>query len=275
MDDEPINFDVKKIKVTLSCKLESFDSINKPRKIDIPKTNSNRKNTNVMTAAKSVGPNMNPVVRLKKLTNEEKARILGESTRKNVVNETKIAPSVFTEYKSTDTFTYMTRHKRQQLAKKTAPSTSVTNVTEKVIAKNKSISKRKNVVDSSQLNNSKKRKISTEGLTITEYIEPKTCDEPVQAKPTTVAIPRFKINEVIWCKLKGHNCWPGKITSIENRKYEVFWFNDYRKSKVFQTQIFDFHSNYKKFSEKAASLIGLETAIKEAIIYSVSKISKS
>lgn len=82
----------------------------------------------------------------------------------------------------------------------------------------------------------------------------------------TLAIIEFKENEVIWAKLKGHPHWPAKIVGYENKKFEIFWFNDYRRSKVFRSQIFKFNqSNFETFSK--TKKIGFEAAVKEAILY--------
>lgn len=85
-------------------------------------------------------------------------------------------------------------------------------------------------------------------------------------KKNTIAIIEYRLNEIVWCKLKGHPHWPGKIVGCEKQKFEILWFNDYRKSKVFRSQLFKFNDqNFGEFSRN--SKIGLEKAIKEAIIY--------
>lgn len=90
----------------------------------------------------------------------------------------------------------------------------------------------------------------------------------------TVALIDFSINEVVWCKLKGSNHWPARIVAIEPKKIEVFWFNDYRVSKVFRSQLFKFEANFKTFGKKCEKDIKLGTATKEALIYLASKQSK-
>lgn len=42
---------------------------------------------------------------------------------------------------------------------------------------------------------------------------------------------------------------------MELRRYDVFWFNDYRRSKIFRTQIFKFYENIPKYAEKFNSSI--------------------
>lgn len=80
----------------------------------------------------------------------------------------------------------------------------------------------------------------------------------------------FKVGEVVWAKLRGFPCWPARIEKIIGDKkqlIEIFWFNDYRKSKVYRSQIFNFHDNFSQFSKEFESHVGLETAAKEALIY--------
>lgn len=84
----------------------------------------------------------------------------------------------------------------------------------------------------------------------------------------TVSLIQFSMDEVVWAKLKGHPAWPAKIVGFENKRFEILWFNDYRRSKVFRSQLFKFNNaNVEKFSK--AKNVGVETAIKEAILYSL------
>lgn len=82
----------------------------------------------------------------------------------------------------------------------------------------------------------------------------------------------FRENEVVWCKIKGFVHWPARIERIEivggKQCFIVFWFNDYRTSKVFGGQLFKFLPNFQKYSANFKGKIGLETAAKEAVIYS-------
>lgn len=83
---------------------------------------------------------------------------------------------------------------------------------------------------------------------------------------SAIAMIEFSIDEVVWGKLKGHPHWPAKICKFEKNKFEIFWFNDYRKSTVYRSQLFKFNdSNVKAFSKVLKG--GLEAAIKEAIVY--------
>lgn len=77
----------------------------------------------------------------------------------------------------------------------------------------------------------------------------------------------YGLNEIIWGKLKGSVHWPAKIIAILPRQYEVIWLNDYRKSKLFRSQMCKFtNSNFKQFSCNFGTTIGVETAAKEALI---------
>lgn len=80
----------------------------------------------------------------------------------------------------------------------------------------------------------------------------------------------FRVGQVVWAKLRGFPCWPAKIERIGGEKkqfIEIFWFNDYRRSKVFRSQLFDFHKHFARFAIGFENHIGLETAAKEALIY--------
>lgn len=85
-------------------------------------------------------------------------------------------------------------------------------------------------------------------------------------KCTTVAERDFDMDEIVWSMIRGHVPWPAQIvTLLPAGKFEVRWYNDYRKTKVFRTQIFKFLPNFPKFSENFDKKIGLRTAAQEAI----------
>lgn len=46
---------------------------------------------------------------------------------------------------------------------------------------------------------------------------------------------------------------------------EVIWFNDYRKTKLYRSQLFKFTPNIDEFAKKFKGTAGLETAAKEAL----------
>lgn len=82
---------------------------------------------------------------------------------------------------------------------------------------------------------------------------------------TNVAKFQFSLNEIIWGKIRGSAHWPAKVINIKpirnTTQYEVVWMNDYRKTKLFHSQMYKFHSNFDEFSAKCS------TAVKEALIY--------
>lgn len=83
----------------------------------------------------------------------------------------------------------------------------------------------------------------------------------------TVAQIEFKIGEIVWAKIKGYAHWPAKIKSFpSSRMAEVIWFNDYRRTKVYKTQLFKFLINFDDFAKKFDDTIGLKTAAQEALI---------
>lgn len=114
---------------------------------------------------------------------------------------------------------------------------------------------------------------------IDEVTDPKPIDEmPAAKKPTNskkhlpsrstaVALNEFSVNEVVWGKLRGWPHWPARVTGKNGSRYELYWFNDCRKSKVYRTQIFKFAANYETFAEKFSKSMPLAKAAQEAMIY--------
>lgn len=86
-------------------------------------------------------------------------------------------------------------------------------------------------------------------------------------RSTTLALNDFCMNEVVWGKLKGWPHWPARVTAIEGRRYELYWFNDFRKSKVYRTQLFKFAANFETFSKHFSTSFALAKAAQEAITY--------
>lgn len=85
----------------------------------------------------------------------------------------------------------------------------------------------------------------------------------------SLAIMPFSVGEVIWGKIRGWPNWPAKVIRIEsNGRYEVEWFNDYRTTKLYKSQILKFYSNhFDLYASKCSTTVGLKIAIKEALIY--------
>lgn len=85
-----------------------------------------------------------------------------------------------------------------------------------------------------------------------------------------IAKPDFSSNEIIWGKMKGSTYWPAKIVKILTTvrgtiMYEIVWYNDYRKSKIYKTQAYKFLINFEKFAIKFDDVIGLKAAAFEAM----------
>lgn len=102
----------------------------------------------------------------------------------------------------------------------------------------------------------------------------KLCEDKKDQKPKekiqVPAIIDFKIDEVVWCHLKGFPTWPAKILEIygkKNQMVRLFWFNDYRSTSVHKGQLLKF-GNY---NYQSSGNISLDTAIKEALIYKISR----
>lgn len=86
--------------------------------------------------------------------------------------------------------------------------------------------------------------------------------------PLTVSIIDYKINEVVWAKIKGYSFWPGKIKSFpSSQTAEIVWFNDYRRTKVFKTQMKKFLPHFEECAKKFDDVVGLRCAAQEGLIY--------
>lgn len=93
--------------------------------------------------------------------------------------------------------------------------------------------------------------------------------------PLTVATVEFQTGEVVWAKIRGYPHWPAKIKSFPSSKMAlVVWFNDYRITKMYRTQLHKFLNNFDNFSKKFDQTIGLKTAAQEALIYYGQNIGK-
>lgn len=189
-----------------------------------------------------------PVVRLKRLS---KCTIEKYTNPKSAVTENR------TQHR------YATRA-RQQLSSKESESSTKNIPIPKL--------KRKSDLESAKLNIPKKQKVAKEsGLPQTIEIVENVNEICKQVTKTStennvIAAVDFSLHEIVWGKIRGWPHWPARITSIEGRRYEVQWFNDYRNSKLFRTQLFKFYKNYDEFSKLFDQKIGLETAAKEAVI---------
>lgn len=220
-DDEPIDFDIKKIRVTVT--------------------------TSTSKLKKS-----NPIVKLNRLTKEE---ILKHTKIQTYDSKRKTKPN-------DDETPYITRSKVQK---------------EKLIESGESSSlvhKRKSDTAAANLTHSKKQKLSNStGLPKSEIVSIPPKEQYNSEKSsskriddTAVAVLPFRMKEIVWGKIKGWPHWPAEITGIEGKRYEVTWFNDYRKSKLFQSQISKFTRNFDEHAVKFSTSVGLETAAKEALI---------
>lgn len=229
-DDNQIDFDTKKIKVTVTT---SFPKINK----------------------------YSPVVKLKRLTEQE------------ISEYTKIRTDRKSSYNQNVPVTLnmpggiLTRSKKQKFIESGG-----------IIPVYESTLKRKSDFEKTLIPHPKKQKLSNDkGLPKSEIIpiasneqskfEASKRMETQQIPNTTVAVMPFKINEIVWGKIRGWPHWPARITVLEGRRYEVIWFNDYRKSKLFPSQVFKFTENFEKFAVKFPNSVGLQTAAKEALIF--------
>lgn len=87
-------------------------------------------------------------------------------------------------------------------------------------------------------------------------------------EPTlVVATNPFRVDEVIWGKIRGAHHWPAKVLSFKDRRIFVEWFNDYRTTGLFRSQIYKFGPNFPIFTEKLDDVVGLRGAVEEALRY--------
>lgn len=96
-------------------------------------------------------------------------------------------------------------------------------------------------------------------------IEPKH-----ESKQLAISIPDFVLNEIVWAKIRGSAPWPARIDRISLTKngiqvFEIVWYNDYRRSKIYKTQLNKFLENFEKFAPRFDDVIGLRTAAFEAM----------
>lgn len=137
------------------------------------------------------------------------------------------------------------------------------------------------LVDTNELNSSKgvvvkKRNVNENVFKPEKNVQ--VLSEPSASLPITnvsnhepqnniVAKVEFKINEVIWCKIRGSPTWPCKIKSFVKNMAIVVWFNDYRITKVYRTQLQKFLINFDTHAQNFDTNIRLKTAAKEALLY--------
>lgn len=109
---------------------------------------------------------------------------------------------------------------------------------------------------------------STENSVQLNCSPPVTQSAVVQPNQYDVVKIEYRIGEVVWAKIKGSPAWPAKIKFFaSSRMVVVTWFNDYRTTKIYKTQLFKFLTHFDAFAKNFDSSIGLKTAAQEALIY--------
>lgn len=110
---------------------------------------------------------------------------------------------------------------------------------------------------------------------VSQTVLPKKSFEPIPIVPIVPIAPvnlsmvkiEFHINEIVWCKIKGCPHWPAQILAFPSNKMAlVKWFNDYRQTKVYRTQLFKFLANFDQYALRFDDVVGLKTASREALI---------
>lgn len=82
--------------------------------------------------------------------------------------------------------------------------------------------------------------------------------------PLTLAWIDFNIGEVVWAEIKGYPHWPAKIKSFPTTcTAEVVWFNDYRTTEIFCSQIFKFLIHFGQFATRFTDRLVLKLSFKK------------
>lgn len=103
----------------------------------------------------------------------------------------------------------------------------------------------------------------------------------MEPNTAAIALMEFQTDDLVWCKLKGHPSWPAKVLNVygKNRQMlEVYWFKDYRSSKVHKGQCKPFKEHAPEVEKDPTSSVQykLNAAIQEALIcYRTMQLSKS
>lgn len=154
---------------------------------------------------------------------------------------------------------YFTRSKKQKLGNETFIKKIAVESLAKPI-----VSKRKRGDDENNLESpsAKKTKLSEND---TSNKSDGTSNE--SKATTTVCTMQFQVGDVIWGKIRGWPHWPCKILEMDARRirYKVWWFNDYRTTNLYRSQIYKFPGCFDIFAEKFDTTVGLKDAVKEAM----------
>lgn len=222
---------------------------------------------------------MKPIVTLRQLTSEEILKWTSKSTGSNEdgSNSTKV-------FQSRENLTSTQGLGRATRSRKLVSTMETSRAPVKTINNSPSTKKRKSDCLSIDNTNCKKRRLSKN--TVIECLEIQNAAKEhdiesnekqlpknsASSTDTTVAVNHLVVGEVIWGKIRGWPHWPAKIIRFHGRLVEVEWFNDYRTTKLYKSQVFKFYPNYDIFAEKFATSVGLKTAATEALIYITSKL---
>lgn len=83
----------------------------------------------------------------------------------------------------------------------------------------------------------------------------------------TVGKVEFKVGEIVWARIKGSPHWPAQIKSFHSTKMvNVVWLNDYRRTRLYRTQMYKFLINFDAFAKRFHDTVGLETAAREGLM---------
>lgn len=199
-----------------------------------------------------------------KSTNIDPSSIVNKSMRKKAQNDsTKRKGDYMIEG-------VLTRSKRRKLMTSSSQESELTETNNR-FKSNEALAKRKSDSEIKILQ-TKRRKLTEKSHLLALNGMPSGI-KVIDSKPSKNEVAKFEfsIGDVVWGKISGSSHWPARIVSIErcgrSVKYVLYWFNDYRISKVFRSQVFTFLSNFQEFATKFSNNIGLETAGKEALIY--------
>lgn len=227
----------------------------------------------------------------KNADNDDNKRSESPVKKTKIATSTKQAPGMISNTKEknksrTDADGYATRSKKRA---KTVTSEKSTEKSTDTKAKRKSCtnadgyasrSKRSKMVTSDEKAlKSPPNAIPSTSTAATDAITSVVTVDNKQSDVNTIALMPFVIGEVVWGKIRGWPHWPARIVKIHSPpytktpiRYEVYWFNDYRTTKLFRSQVYNYNQNYEIYTKKCETTIGLKTATREALMYIASKL---
>lgn len=209
----------------------------KRRQLGITSANADRSTFTTIAVTKT--PNIMQHQMLKSLNSAISAQPVVDTTKKS-------------EKRKLNDVEHMTRIKRRKLVETSSNADTTTLTTNAVVKSPNTI----------QYESPKLLNLTTSTQPVVDAVEPNT--------DMTMALMPYAVGEVVWGKIRGWPHWPARIIRILPRLYEVEWFNDFRTTKLYRSQMLRFRPNFTVFVEKFDTTIGLREAAEQAMMYLVS-----